>query len=564
MAIPPSKSKKTGIDLSSMTKSEFKKFIGDAVGDKMGLGAKDIKALGGFLSLFDEGSKIYNAKKESILNTGKLLDAIVDPEEGLVNRVSGLAETSFRFFGEIDQGVDAVNSLSSGLRSFVMTQRENQAELVAQASLFKALGVQMSDFNAVIDSARLGFDMSSESAAQLSREVANIGNATGVGMKEAMANFSRAQQSMAYDSGKLMENFRALQLTSAQTGVGFDKLTSAFGDSMDSFEGSANKAGTLNAILGRSVFNSIDLLGKTEAQRVETIIQGIRRNVNMEALGKNKFQLKAISKGLGLSPDETRRLLTGQMTVKEALAQQEKDDPRAAATKKMAELLKDTNVGLEDFHNILKSIRTAESNATISFNTTMRSLITTGAAKIPGLENVTTPTDLFESIQQTIRELSRRGKLEESMGEIESIGNLFKAPEFAEVFDKSSNLTIAERKTKGMEFFKKLGGKLASLQSLVPERPDKRLTAGSKSRNAALVKGKDLAEADIAATRAMDLISSPLAEMLKNISKSAEESGGVSFVKGATFILEVAGKSMKALIREVQRETPVPGDPSKK
>ena len=189
-----------------------------------------------------------------------------------------------------------------------MASKDQQAELSTQAALFKALGVQMSDFTSVIDSARLAFQMSSEDAAKLSRNIAEVGNATGVGMGKAMANFRSAQQSMAYDSGKLMQTFRSLQLTSAQTGIGFDKLTSSFGDTMDTFEGSANKAGSLNAILGKSVFNSIEFLGQTEAQRIETIVKGIRENVDMQALGKNKFQLKAISKGLGLSPEEPRRL----------------------------------------------------------------------------------------------------------------------------------------------------------------------------------------------------------------------------------------------------------------
>ena len=85
---------------------------------------------------------------------------------------------------------------------------------------------------------------------------------------------------------------------------------------MDTFQGSSEKAGRLNAILGKSVFNSIDLLGKTEAERVETIIAGVKKNVNVEALKQNKFQLQAVAAGLGLTPDETRRLLSEKLQLK--------------------------------------------------------------------------------------------------------------------------------------------------------------------------------------------------------------------------------------------------------
>ena len=173
-----------------------------------------------------------------------------------------------------------------------------------------------------------------------------------------------------------MENFKSLQLTAGQTGVSLNKLTSAFGESMDEFGGSARKAGSLNAILGRSVFNSIDLLGKTEAQRVETIVKGIKESVDVKALGRNKFQLKAVADGLGLTPDETRRLLSGQMSVDEALAGKESADPRIRANAKMADLLeKRTNPALAQFEYTIRRTRKAMDNVSASANKVQRDLI---------------------------------------------------------------------------------------------------------------------------------------------------------------------------------------------
>ena len=83
---------------------------------------------------------------------------------------------------------------------------------------------------------------------------------------------------------------------------------------MDTFQGSATKAGNLNAILGRSVFNSIDLLGKTEAERVDTIVKGVQRSIGGDVNRLGKFQLKAVAEGMGLSVEDTRRLLSGQTT----------------------------------------------------------------------------------------------------------------------------------------------------------------------------------------------------------------------------------------------------------
>lgn len=536
----------------NITMANMRALFDEKFGDKSGIGAKNLKLLGGFMELFEEGSSIYESKIDAIRNTGRLLDSVVG-KEGLVSRLSEVSEDSFRFFGQIDQGVEATNSLVEGLRSFVMASRDQQTELVNQAALFKALGVQMTDFNAVIDSARLGFQMTSEDAAQLSREVANIGINTGVGMREAMSNFSTAQASMAYDSKKLMENFRALQLTSAQTGVGFDKLTSAFGDSMDTFEGSANKAGTLNAILGRSVFNSIDLLGKTEAQRVETIVKGIRNSVDVKTLGNNKFQLKAISQGLGLSPDETRRLLTGQMTVDEALAQKKSTDPRVEAQRMQAHLLKtQVNPGLEDFGKLLNQMRTAQQNATVSINNLMRNAAKAGlnAAGVA----IGSPTEIFETIQASLRAVGRRGGAQEVADRASEIKEIINQEGLKDVLDPTSNLTRAQRAAKAQAVFDKLGAKIKEMQESGILREDIALTPGKKSERDSATTVQQLSSIDLLAFQQTAKIFEPMSGLVKSLAKTASGASGVSLLDGLQVILKVGEKEIKGFFQTLIRE----------
>tara|TARA_Y100001937_G_scaffold128371_1_gene204261 strand:+ start:213 stop:1823 length:1611 start_codon:yes stop_codon:yes gene_type:complete len=526
---------------NEVTMDNIKKALDDRLGDKLGLGADQLQYLGGFLNLFKEGEDLYNSRITAIQSTGKLLDELVGAEgkEGLIGRLGGISEDSFKFFGRLKEGVDATNELTQGLRSFVMTNRDMQKELVTQAALFKKLGVNMSDFTSVIDSARLGFKMTGKEASQLASNIAQIGNATGVGMKEAMSNFSKAQSSMAYSAGKLMENFRALQLTSAQTGVGFDKLTSAFGDSMDTFEGSASKAGSLNAILGRSVFNSIELLGQTEAQRVETIIQGIKRNVNVEALGKNKFQLKAISQGLGLSPDETRRLLTGQMTVDEALAQKQPTDPREKALKKMAELLENSvNPNLDTFGDMIKNMRTAEGQATVAMNTVMRGQV----KKLFADQNIAidSPGEIFETIQQSLRELARRGSLDDVTEKVNAIKSIFT--------DGSAEISKAEgREAKieaGKRMFEKLAPELKEILESTPKSPD---FAGTESEQAK--RGPQaLRNIDIQVYRAASDIFKPLRQVLGATSGGLEKPITETITDGTNIILQVGKELFNAVL----------------
>lgn len=364
------------------------------------------KPLGGSTEIFKEANELYKANREAIKNTGQLLTDLAGPD-GFVKKFAMLVEGD-NVFDSIRPGIKALNELGASMRTFSMTQKDTQGELVKTAAVFSRLGVETADFSAILDSARIGFGDTGKDALALARHVGEIGNATGVGMGKAMKNFRSAQSSMAYDSKKLMENFTALQFTAATTGVSFDKLTSQFGDSMDTFEGSASKAGNLNAILGRSVFNSIDLLGKTEAERVQTIVQGIRQSTNTEALSKNKFQLKAVAKGLGLTPDETRKLLAGQTTVDDVLAGKGPKDEREAAISRMATLLTQSdgvNEGLQGFIKILKNSRELTSDMAAKYNSAVRKLFRS-LAETAGLGIGATPASIQVSLERTIQGMS--------------------------------------------------------------------------------------------------------------------------------------------------------------
>jgi len=382
--------------------------------------AEGFKIGGGFFDILEEGAQIYDLRKESIKSSGLLLDALAGPA-GFVSKFAQLAESDVSIFGSIKPTIQAFEDLGKATTSFAMTSEEMQTKLGTTLAVFKELGVDVQDFSAVLDSARLGFGMAAVDAEKLARSVGNIGLATGVGMGKAMKNFSTAQSSMAYDSKKLMENFKQLQFTAATTGVSFDKLTSAFGDSMDTFEGSAGKAGSLNAILGRSIFNSIDLLGKTEGERVSTIVEGIRKSVDVNALSKNKFQLKAVAEGLGLSVDDTRKLLTGQTSVDAVLAGKTPKDHREKAISKMTELLRDgTNPEIEKFVDALKKGRTELVNTGAELNAKQREffrkIIQTATAGFTddasSAITANTPAELFTYLEGAVQSIRKNLSVE--------------------------------------------------------------------------------------------------------------------------------------------------------
>lgn len=480
---------------------------------------------GGFFDLIKEGGELYDLRKDSFKNTGLLLDELSGPG-GFISKFAKLAESDVSIFGSIRPTVQAFEDLGKATTSFAMTSEEMQGKLATTLAVFKELGVDVQDFSAVLDSARLGFKMSAADADKLAMSVGNIGLATGVGMGKAMKNFNAAQSSMAYSTSKLMENFRQLQFTAGTTGVGFEKLTSAFGDSMDTFEGSASKAGNLNAILGRSVFNSIDLLGKTEGERVSTIVKGIRESVDVEALKNNKFQLKAVAEGLGLSVDDTRKLLTGQTSVDAALASKTPKDPREKAISKMAELLRDnTNPAIEDFVTVLKQSRTELANTGAEFNAKQREFF----RKMLANENITanTPAELFTYVESAVDSLKSVS--------IEGIRNL--KEEFAVL---GANLLNPPKGTERTEALKAIIDRLAIVRR--NDKTKKTLTPSTKAKAAAGIRISNQEVASTITDRAYQLAS--------------EAGQAISVMLDGALKLKVGDKEFDAYIVDTARNAP--------
>ena len=154
----------------------------------------------------------------------------------------------------------------------------------------------------------------------------------------------------------MMDTFIGLQKMSATTGVSFDGLMSAFGSSLDTFQGAATKAGKLNQILGKSAFNSMELLTMTEVERAETVRNAITESGrSVEQMGK--FELLALKDTLGLgSVEETRKFLRGDLKIDESGLMKgiQAKDPTALKTKNLEE---QTDALAESFKKTLPATR---------------------------------------------------------------------------------------------------------------------------------------------------------------------------------------------------------------
>ena len=252
-------------------------------------------------------TELFDKQRKSFAEAGYARDM-----EQLGDSFSTAAEESLRLFGNINRAETALDAFSKSSKGFVYMGEEFRQNILKMTVAMQGLGFEATTLAEVVDSSMYAFGQSGDTIRGLMDEFANMSRQLAIPGDTLAQNFRTAQKDFAYTAETFKQNFRDLQVMSRETGLSFESLTGTFGKSFDSFEGAAQKAGQLNQILGRSAFNSIELLNMTEAERAKAIKQQF---AGRDANQMGKFELLAIQDTLGFSSvEDTRKFLrTGKM-----------------------------------------------------------------------------------------------------------------------------------------------------------------------------------------------------------------------------------------------------------
>ena len=246
--------------------------------------------------------------------TGKHMN---DVEGSWGNALSVMGREMRKFSLDAPGLLDSVLELPIKMRTAGLDMAKDKTlpnQLAKTVSFFDELGISAHDTMDLLDMTTVGFEASSQEALGLAISVREMSKELGKTPEELIQSYGHLQKTLSYSLGKINSEFRKLEIQSRATGIPVQELVGAFGDQLDTFEGSAEAAGRLNAVLGGSYLNSLELLNATESERVDMVKKAMKAaGTNLQDLQKGKgFGLKAIASSLNLPIDQTRRLLSGR------------------------------------------------------------------------------------------------------------------------------------------------------------------------------------------------------------------------------------------------------------
>ncbi|MHA2054716.1 MAG: hypothetical protein ACW99F_14085 [Candidatus Hodarchaeales archaeon] len=293
---------------------------------------QSLGASGGFVGFKDLALQLDNLQVSLQQATGQG-DKFLKMSMGVSGELGNLSITT-------NEASQAAQSLFSSFRSFTLLAPQSQRALVKQASAMTRLGIstQTTAQNQEILIKAMG--MTSQQAIATNEDLAAFALDIGEAPAKIANDFAAVGPKLAKYGKSGTKVFKQLAAQSKATGVEMGKLL-AMTEKFDTFEGAAQSAGQLNAMLGGPLLNSVQLLTATESERVDLIRNAVNATGrSFESM--NRFEKQAIAQaaGIGDVADAVRLFGTEQAALDDL---EDKVDP---SIKAQQDLTKAMNKGV--------------------------------------------------------------------------------------------------------------------------------------------------------------------------------------------------------------------------
>ena len=228
-----------------------------------------------------------------------------------------------------DETAKAFNSLYISNRQFVKLGEAQKKSLVASTAQLAELGASTDTTAEITNNLTKGLGASATEVEGISQYLLNVSDAMGRPVSAVAEDFKSASTRLAFYGMRMKKVFEGLEAQSMATGLSVDKLLDVVGDPFDTFEGSAQAVGRLNAILGGPYLNSIDMLNASEEQRVRMLRQSIKlAGISFDQLGK--FEQLTIASALGTDVDTAMKMLRGMNSEERRRVREQRQLAKAA------------------------------------------------------------------------------------------------------------------------------------------------------------------------------------------------------------------------------------------
>ena len=252
------------------------------------------------------------------------------------------------------QTAEAAGALFTGMRQFTEIGPAAQTELIAFTTTMENLGIASGATTEFMNNSTTAMGMNVDQSIAAQSELAATGIALGMAPGEMMEGFNQAFPQLAAHGAGAIEVFQGIAAAAKATGASMNTLLGVFGQAMDTFEGTAEVAGRVNAVLGDDLLNSVDLLNASEDERIRMMIEAIELSGrSFESMGR--FERRALANAAGISDmAEANRIFGTSLSVFDE--QQRKARESGMSQEQLAERAAAATDVMQKFNAIIENL----------------------------------------------------------------------------------------------------------------------------------------------------------------------------------------------------------------
>ena len=163
--------------------------------------------------------------------------------------------------------------------------------LAETAMLLQAVGIDSAVTAKSFQSLRKGFNQTDDEIVRTTLGLENFAEELGVTSEEIFSTFNEQIPTLAMFGSEAERVFRQTAAAAKSSGLEFTTMMSMF-DLTDTFEGSANAAQSLNALLGGPFLNTVELtMAETPVERMQMLSDAFKdAGVSVDSLSRRQVQ----------------------------------------------------------------------------------------------------------------------------------------------------------------------------------------------------------------------------------------------------------------------------------
>lgn len=266
-------------------------------------------------------------------------------------------QSNLEFGVGLQESAEAFQALHSEMSLFSQLGKQAQGEAATLTTRLQGIGIaaDITAQNLELSTRVLGMTVGQSIAAQ--EQLAALSEQIGVAPQKLAGDFAAAIPKLAQYGPRATSIFNKLAVQAKATGIELNTLV-GIAQQFDTFEGAAQAAGKLNAILGGGLLNSTELLLASEEERIKMLRESIDLSGrNFDSM--NKFEKMALANAAGITDMAEASKLFGATSVefvkmqKEQRTLQERAEASASMMKKLNLIVQAFAVAVEPIIDII-------------------------------------------------------------------------------------------------------------------------------------------------------------------------------------------------------------------